>query len=655
MAKSFIEAINESNINQGGLVDEMGVKRPERLAGSHIGRARQETVTRRQQLANQPVRRSYSEVAADLTRALKQVPRLDITMEKPSNTRDYYPRFPQPIVELFKELKQIDEGRMKNDFGKWRDIYPTSDSAVQLKTEGPSSFQRSHFPNDGITPSLRGTGLGYKLYRTLLKYAGYISSNSSGTREKDKAWGSLLDYKANPDGTPSVDDALAIIGSGNWMAMDKGISTQSKIDVAERFITEQIGFNNTKPDRFDIDDELLSILPDTFLTKLDDEYLTSLGRDGRISNERLASINASRTEAQRLDRERRERQEAETRERRTREEAETRQRLASRIAQYGAEPDAEWNVGDFIVVKSYLYDASYDSLPIRQVVDIRNGTYIAVGINDAIRIENGELTPGNSNDTRTTNDKSIWVKVNIESIPDLDRVNLTSAGKTFISNRLRPEVIQQRREAEAQAERERIERDRSQNVARTADKALFGRLDFTGAELKQAVNNRQTLDNLDLLKKIRTGNFAKFVVLAEPQQATLRGAAGVPVFVAVEKIGRATRSVESPQELISNPRNIMLVNVVTGKTVEGPFVGMGLVALSLEPVTEQDKLMARAGDHYYIANHQNNWGILSKCDYTTRNTANQPFIYLRTFGGAERPTPVRLDLLRKITDRTAIV
>ena len=67
MAKSFIEAINESNINQGGLVDEMGVKRPERLAGSHIGRARQETVTRRERMANQPVRRSYTEVAADLT------------------------------------------------------------------------------------------------------------------------------------------------------------------------------------------------------------------------------------------------------------------------------------------------------------------------------------------------------------------------------------------------------------------------------------------------------------------------------------------------------------------------------------------------------------------------------------------------------------
>ena len=653
MAKSFIEAINESNINQGGLVDEMGVKRPERLAGSHIGRARQETVDRKARMANQPVRRSYSEVAAELTRALKQVNRLEITMEKPSNTRDYYPKFPQPIVDLLKELKQIDEGRMKDDFGKWRDVYP-SGSSIYLRTEEPSAFQRSHFPNDGIRPALRGTGLGYKLYRTLLKSAGYISSNSSGTPEKDKAWGSLLDYKANPDGTPSVDDALAIIGPGSWMAMDKGISTQSKIDVAERFIERQIGFGYTKPDRFDIDDELLSILPDTFLTKLDDAYLASLGRDSRISTERLTSINAARSEVQRLDRERAERQAITDRERRTREEAETRQRLATRITQFGADPDAEWNIGDFIVVKSYLYDQSFSGLPIRMVADNNGGTYIAVNLTDAIRIEAGELTARQASDTRTTTDKSQWVKVNIESIPDLDRVNLTPAGKIFISNRLRPEVVQQRRDAEAQAERERIERDRSQNVARTADKALFGKLDFTGRELKQAVGSRPNLASIDLLKKIRTGNFAKFVVLAEPQQATLRGAAGVPVFVAVETIGRATRSVESPQELISNPRNITLVNVVTGKTVEGPFVGMGLIALGLEPVTEQDKLMARAGDHYYIANHQNNWGILSKCDYTTRNTANQPFIYLRTFGGIERPTPVRLDLLRKITDRTEI-
>ena len=202
MANSFIEAINESNFNQNGLVDEMGVKRPERLSGSHIGRVRQGTVDRRAQTANQPVRRTYAEVAVELTRAFKNIVRTDITMENPNNSRKYYPKLPAPIVALLREVKQLDEARTKNDFGRWRDIYPTSNDAIYFETNGPDSFQRSHFPNDGIPPALRGTGLGYKLYRTLLKYAGYISSNSSGSSEKDKAWGSMLDYKANPDGTP---------------------------------------------------------------------------------------------------------------------------------------------------------------------------------------------------------------------------------------------------------------------------------------------------------------------------------------------------------------------------------------------------------------------------------------------------------------------
>ena len=34
MINSFIDMVNESNLNKDGLVDEMGVKRPERLTGS---------------------------------------------------------------------------------------------------------------------------------------------------------------------------------------------------------------------------------------------------------------------------------------------------------------------------------------------------------------------------------------------------------------------------------------------------------------------------------------------------------------------------------------------------------------------------------------------------------------------------------------------
>ena len=110
----------------------------------------------------------------------------------------------------------------------------------------------------------------------------------------------------------------------------------------------------------------------------------------------------------------------------------------------------------------------------------------------------------------------------------------------------------------------------------------------------------------------------------------------------------SSNTVDTIEELRANYPNVKLVNMVSGHTIEPPFVGLGLVAFELGKVTEEDKLRARGGDHYYIANHMNNYGILAKCDYTTRNTQNQPFIYMNTFGSASRPTAVRLDLLRKL-------
>ena len=648
MINSFIDMVNESNLNKDGLVDEMGVKRPERLTGSEMGAIRQETIRRREQMANRPPTRSFTQVAAELEQALKTIPRTQITMEKPANTRSYYPKFPREIVELMTELKGIDESRFTSSFGYWRDVYPGMSDAIHFRTEGPSDSQRSHFPNGGIPTGLRGTGLGYKMYRTLLKYAGYISSNRSGTREKDKAWGSMLDYKANPDGSPSEDDAHAIIGPTNWMAIDKTtLQNRDKADVAQRFITGTIGLNNTKSDRFDMDDELIEVLPDTFLTQLHPSYIDELVDQNRLTPERKDQIIAARTEAQRLERERTEREDAERRERQARQEAETRQRVASRIQQYGAELDADWNIGDFIVVKSYLYDAGYTSLPIRRVVAQDGRNYIAAKISDAIRIDNGEITPGSA-DTRTTSDKTAWVKVNLESIPDLDAVNLNNVEKRYVQSLLDPEELERRRETEREADRQRIERERQENTQRAESKETFGVLPTSGRELKQLTINRTSLPSIDLLKKARTGDFVKFLILAPAQRDQLRGYTGIPVFAAFERTGRTSRSVENPEELISNPRNMVLINLVTGKAVQPPFTGLGLTAYRLEQVTEEDKLRARGGDHYYIANHMNNWGILAKCDYTTRNTANQPFIYMNTFGGGERPTAVRLDLLRKL-------
>lgn len=648
MINSFIEIVNESNSRGSGHIDEMGIKRSERLVGSEMGTIRQQTLARQAQMANRPQRRSYNQVAGELESKLRAIRRLEISMERPQNTRDYYPRFSVEIVELMKELKGIDESRFKSEFGKWRDVYPTDSNAIHFRTDSPSSFQRSHFPNDGIPPALRGVGLGYKLYRTLLKNAGYISSNRSGTTEKDRAWGSLLSYKSNPDGSPSEDDAHAIIGPSNWMAIDKTtMSEADKLDVASRFITDTIGLNRTNADRFDIDDELIAIMPDSFLTQLHPTYIDELVAQDRLSPEKREQIIAARSEAERLERERVEREEAERRELQARQEEETRRRLAGRLEQFGADPDADWNIGDFIVVKQYLYQADYSSLPIRRVVDQDARTYRAVKIADAIRIDKGEITVAQASDVRTTTDKTAWVKVNLERIPDLDSVNLSDAEKRYVMTQIDPEELERRRSAEDAARSERIERERQENKARATASQTFGTLPSSGRELKQLVIDRTSLPSIDLLKRARSGDFVKFILLSPQQRDQLRGYYGIPVFAAFERMGRNTRSVENPEDLLSNP-NIVLLNLVTGKAIQPPLAGLGLTAYLLEPVTEADKLSARAGDHYYIANHMNNWGILAKCDYTTRNTANQPFIYVNTFGGGERPTAVRLDLLRKL-------
>lgn len=622
MINSLKDLMNES-INYG-IVREMGVKRPERLKQSHIGQVRQGTLRHRQDLANKPQTRSYTEVSTELTNALREIRRLDITMEKLEGFRYYYPRFPQEIVELMRELKGIDENRFLNDFGKWRDVYPDDIDAIHFRTEGTSDYQRSHFPNGGIPVALRGIGLGFKLYRTLLKFAGYISSNLDGTIAKDRTWGSLLAYKQNPDGTPSEDDAHAIIGPENWMAMDKGIPTADKINIAERFIREVIGFDDTNSDGFDIDDELLAILPDGVLGRFHRDYLNSLVTDRRITQERFQSILAARAEEFRREEERRERQEAENRE-----------RVTARITRFGAVPDEDWDIGDFVVVKRYLYDTDYEPLPIRKVVAKASSQYIAVNIQDAIRIETGDPTISQIPNMRTTSDKSTWVKVDPARIPNLDNVNLNSAEKAYLRAVINSEETQH-----GEAERETSAGDKGERE----ETETFEPIPNSGSELKALFQKRPNLYSINLLNKIRIGNFVKFIVLTPPQRDGLLGQVGIPVYVAVEKLGRVVRSVESPSELIDNPRNIILINVVTGHVLQGPYSGLGLTAYPLEQVTEYDKLKTRIGDHYYIANRLYDWGILAKAVYVTRNR----YIYLKIFGDNERPTPISFDLLRKL-------
>ena len=653
MMNSFHELVTESNTPR---VNEMGVKGLERISGSQIGQARAETVRRSANLANRPARRNYNEVAAELFTAMKSIRRSDITMHVNTSSLYYYPTFPDQIVRLMQELNQIDGSRMNNEFGNWFNV-TNSSSAIHFKTDSESSFYRSHFPNGGIPMSLRGIGLGFKLYRTLLKYTKYMMSYPNATGEAQKAWGSLLSYKSNPDGSPSEDDAHAIIGPGQWLAMDKvEMTSAQKIDVAKRFITDKIGLDNTTPNRFDMDDELIEIMPNEFLVKLDDEYINHLLTDGRLSQERTRAIEASRSESERLEMKRRQREENERRERAAREEAAIRTRLASRLAQFGAEPDSDWEVGDFIVVKEYLYRESYPELPIRQVVNVNNGQYTAVKVRDAQQIELGNMPLNSASDTRTTRDKTQWIKVNVNSIPDLTRVNLTPDEIRYVESRLTPEAVERIDRERSEAEEARIEAQRQENARRleaeaaqrkaqataqtqavpTQGSEIFGPIPQTGEALRQFVWETRKPMKAQLLNKFMEDAFTRFFVLNSQQKQMLRGSFGVGVYCGYRQIGRRLKAstivpLDGPDDLLSGDPNIGLINLATGHIVPGPYAGLGLTAYMLAQVTMEDKISLRPGTHFYIAKNSNNYGVFAKATYQRRGSQDQPIVMLNAY------------------------
>lgn len=620
-------------MNESAEITEMGVPSVARLTGSELADVRQ-----------------FTQKLGRLLALLKATRSSDITMERSGGERKYYPRFNNPeIAQVMEEMKRDNERRLLKVVGKWKDVYPNDSDAIYMKTDAPDSYQRSHFPNDGIPIGLRGTKLGAKLYRALVRTVGYISSNTGGTREKDNVWASMLEVKKDANGNLTEEDVHAIVGSSNWMALDKNLDQNTKLSAAMRFINDAIGVRRTDPEQFDMDDELFQQLPEEFLSTLSDRYLRSLVREGRITEEKYNSIRESSARAEIAARERAAREAEEARERAAREERLIRKRLIARISRFGADPDADWDVGDFIVVKDYLYRPDYEPLPIREVATYRDGQYYALNIKEMIRVQNNEIDPLQARDNRTTRDKSAWVKVNLNEIPDLDNVNLSREEKEYIEDKLSPETAARRQEEIRAASQKRAQDQTAQNVDRANDPRTFGFAPSSASSIKDALLNRPNVENYrTLLKSFRDRTFyysMPFIVLGPPQRELMRQSWAIPVYIAWTGPMRRPRNAS-----IEDLRNgtARLTNAVSGETIQPPYTGLNLTAYPLSEVTTADKIGARAQDHFYIAGHQNVYGVIAKSQYGAVNSSRQQFIYLNVYGYAGRSVSVRLDLLRKL-------
>lgn len=649
MVDSFIQLVSESQ-----QVNEMGLKNLHLLTNSGLGKTK-----------------AYVRALKKLKIALSKLAGTDIQMKQnPNGNRYYYPMLPAEIVQLMKDVYEINQYKATNNVGKWLDLYPNDYSnTIYLKTNDASSYQRSHFPNDGIPTALRGVGLGGKLYRALVKKVGYISStDQDGTAEKDYAWSSILEFKGNPDGTPSAEDVHGISGEHNWMAIDRTFPEEEKLNVARQFIEHKIKFENTQARKFDIDDELISLLSNDFLSNLDRSYLTALVESERITRERFAEITRI---ADRI----RQRYEETTRETERQRETQANVALQNRLLQFGVVDEAAtWKVGDYIVVRQYLYNTTYTGLPIRKVVhkDINNGTtyYVAILIADAIRLESESVALSSINDTRTTSIPTAWVKVDITRIPNLDRVNLSDAEKEYVKNEIR-EIQRLERKPGGRAATSQEEfhtltpvEPEPTTAQHTVDTPVWRRFHIdagwvptTSIELRRNIEARPDSDSYRLLKEFRDRSFFSnmtFVVLHEDYGLRRRSHA-IPVFVPwvgnVRRRGQHSmiRPVTNLQELMLPGSH--LTNSVTGMEVGAnyeQYTRRGFYAYPVSLATLEDKLNARVGEYFYIGGHQTQFGLIAKGLYGAVNTSQQKFIYLDVYGRGMRSVSVRLDLLMKV-------
>jgi hypothetical protein len=260
---------------------------------------------------------------------------------------------------------------------------------------------------------------------------------------------------------------------------------------------------------------------------------------------------------------------------------------------------------------------------------------------------NGEMTWRDAGDTRTTNTKAEWVKVNLEDIPDLDRVNLRSNEKDYVRTLISPERQAELARQRAEQERERLERESRENAERAANASTYGDAYSNSAEVYTALENRGGLPNIAMVKAVRAQN--PMLIAMTDDQLRKSAVSTVDVYVPVIVMGRSVR-VATPENF-QHPvvsQAIKLLNMVNGFLVEPPLAGLSLKFFTLTPATRDDKRQVRAGDSFYIADHRNVYGVVSKAAYGTRNRADQPFIYMNVTP-ASRPFSIRVDMLRKLS------
>lgn len=571
-----------------GTIYEMGIDLTKHGKESYLGKAHKKSADIK----------SAQESAKQVLDAIKNVRWQDLGIAH--HDGHYFIVLPPNIQDLIRAYREANPTQ-RDTMGTWFGLDGNHDGVYMNVDSGTN---RSHFPG-GIPEIMKGTGLGYKCYRRLLEQKTWLTSNTGGSNIKNHAWASMIKKRPDPD------DVHAIVGPSNVLAMVKQLSPNRKIEIANNFIQTTILPNSSEitDKNFAIDDELKQILPQETLNLLDPER--------RVAAQRAAE------EEQRL-----------ANQRRTQEDE---RRNTEMRPTFGVSViDRNFRPGDIVVRYSMLTSPHTKPRIVARIGDDLK----AISIDNYMNLsQNINYYPTEIRDLNDT-----WTKINIASIPDLHRVNLTSENEIAYLQALIQAGQTSAPAAHTEQARNLAVQVLRRNQQQTQSFDSGPRITIYNSETYfDIANNRLPTLPEAARTKIKQEGFIKEIYMTVDQYARYRDNKSSEVFAGFSgTAANMTLTHGAPQKAI---------NTITGFIVDDP--NRKPFAAKFNMVTVRNKRDVRQGDMVYIATHPVYFGLTARVSYSAATGQQREFVYVEIFnpqiqGQKGRKVPISPQFLRKL-------